>query len=324
VSPFVCPDECCTPILASTCLIYDGPDIPAFGITTNQSLTQVVQNLAFGLGGEGGPSPIYQGDSPSTVTVNDIPTGTNIYGYSYDQLFENIYAPFVHPTFESFGITNQVQNVEVGTLVSGTKPFFATYNNIWNVVNNSLNIFKGTPTNEILIGSSLPLLNVNLDIGQNQFSTPNEIYFKGVCQKTNGQIFNSDIFIISWMYKIYIGQSTSETLTAEQIVQLNIYNGLSSDFKGTYEFPELSNDYPGEYKFFCWPDSYGSPLGFDDQVTMFNIGMAGNQLEPSFQYQQNGLYYSIVNIPIENVGAVPYRVYRTYNKLSGNIKITIK
>jgi hypothetical protein len=35
VSPFVCPDECCTQILASTCLIYDGPDIPAFGITTN-------------------------------------------------------------------------------------------------------------------------------------------------------------------------------------------------------------------------------------------------------------------------------------------------
>ena len=48
--------------------------------------------------GGGGGSNIYTGASPSTVTVENIPAGTVITGYTYDQLLGNIYAPYTSPT----------------------------------------------------------------------------------------------------------------------------------------------------------------------------------------------------------------------------------
>jgi hypothetical protein len=322
VSPFVCPDECCTQILASTCLIYDGPDIPAFGITTNQSLTQVVQNLALGLGGEEGPSPIYQGDSPSTITVNDIPTGTNIYGYSYDQLFENIYAPFVHPSFASFGITNQVQNVEVGTLVSGTKPFFATYNTIGNVLANTLKI--KSVNNNLILASNLPLVGANVNIGNIQLTTPGSWSWRGIATKINNNgDFESETFTINWMYNKYVGHLQYETINEDLMVLLNVFNGLSSSVSGTHYFPTYIVDGNLTYKYLCFPDALGSPNSIKDALG-YSVPMATVSQNSFFQYQENGYYYGIVNHTIENVGVIPYRVYRTYNKYGGDIQITVE
>lgn len=67
----------------------------------------------FGFGGGTGGSTtqnVYRGASPSTVTVNDIPAGTAIYGDTYDTLFQNIYAPYTAPTIALVSLTPLVSN----------------------------------------------------------------------------------------------------------------------------------------------------------------------------------------------------------------------
>lgn len=322
VSPFVCPDECCAEILASTCLVYDGPPIPAFGITTNQSLTQVIQNLAFGSGGEGGPSPIYQGPSPSTITVNDIPLGTDIYGYSYDQLFGNIYAPYVHPTFNNFVITNEIQNVIVGTTVSGTKPFFATYNNIANVTPNTLKI--KSENNNVILASNLPLSGANVNIGSVTLITPGSWSWRGIATKTlNYGDFQSNLFTINWMYKKYIGHNQFETIDENLMMLLNIFNDLSANNQGTHYFPSYIVGDNLTYKYLCFPNAFGSPSSIKDALG-YNIPMATISQNSFYEFEENGYYYGIINHTIPNVGEVPYRVYRTYNKYGGEIEITVE
>ncbi len=320
VSPFVCPDECCTQVLASTCLIYDGPDIPAFGITTNQSLTQVVQNLAFGLGGDGGPSPLYQGPPYSTVNVNNIPAGTYIYGMSYDQLLGNIYAPYIHPTFNSFTM-NQTVNVLVGTVVSGTKVFTATYTNIGNVVPNSLKITE--QNSQTILGSDLPLTSVNLNIGSHISNVAASISWKGTATKTlNYGTFDSNLFTVNWMYKVFAGQLTTPTPDVNNISLFTVYNDLKSNYNGVYNFvathPTLS------YRYFCFPDAFGSPSMFKDFETNFEVGMADASTDEFYNnIDSSGNSYGLVTLTFNDTAYVPYRVYRTYYPLGGAIKIIV-
>jgi hypothetical protein len=321
VSPFVCPDECCAEILASTCLIYDGPPIPAFGITTNQSLTQVIQNLAFGSGGEGGPSPLYQGPEYSTVDVENMPAGTYIYGMSYDQLFGNIYAPYVHPNFLSFIILNQIQNVLVGTNVSGTKTFLASYSTLPNVAPNTLQIIN--QNTQSILGSNLPLQNININIGDNVLYGPGTISWKGKATNTNNEIFESNLFTIRWMYNIYVGQSAGETLGQLDLNTLSVFNGLKENNQGTYTF--VSSGQSISYKYFCFPDAYGSVNTFEDSVTGFAIALADATADPFYNQIDNfGNPYGILYVSLsEDVLDVPYRIYRTYYKLGGTYTITV-
>lgn len=53
----------------------------------------------------GGGSSTYAGASPSTVVVENFPVGTNILGLSYDDLFQNIYAPYTSPIISLVTLT---------------------------------------------------------------------------------------------------------------------------------------------------------------------------------------------------------------------------
>jgi hypothetical protein len=53
----------------------------------------------------GGGSSIYAGASPSTVVVENFPIGTNILGLTYDELFQNIYAPYTPPIISLVTLT---------------------------------------------------------------------------------------------------------------------------------------------------------------------------------------------------------------------------
>jgi len=320
VSPFVCPDECCAEILASTCLVYDGPPIPAFGITTNQSLTQVIQNLAFGSGGEGGPSPIYQGPPYSTVTVQNFPAGTYIYGMSYDQLLGNIYAPYVHPAFTSFTM-NQTVNVLVGTIVSGTKTFTATYSNIQNIVPNSLEIIQ--ENNQTILGSNLPLSSININIGSHVFTFATSLSWQGRATKTlNYGYLNSNLFTVRWMYKVFAGQLTEAVLDPDFVAAFSVFNDLKSNFSGIYNFVETQPTLT--YRYFCFPDAFGAPSQFKDYDTNFEVAMADTSTNAFYNnVDTSGNSYGLIELDFPNAVNIPYRVYRTYYPLGGAIKIIV-
>jgi hypothetical protein len=53
----------------------------------------------------GGGSNVYGGASPTTVVVENFPIGTNILGLTYDDLFQNIYAPYTPPIISLVTLT---------------------------------------------------------------------------------------------------------------------------------------------------------------------------------------------------------------------------
>lgn len=79
----------------------------------------------------GGGSSTYQGASPTTVVVENFPIGTNILGLTYDELFQNIYAPYTSPSI---------------TLVTLTPASPLPYNEINVVCNVTFNWTKGAGT----------------------------------------------------------------------------------------------------------------------------------------------------------------------------------
>lgn len=72
-----------------------------------------------GTGGGGGSSN-YAGASPSTVVVENFPIGTNIFGLSYDELFQNIYAPYTAPTLAIVSVTGTQNYNQTNVTASAT------------------------------------------------------------------------------------------------------------------------------------------------------------------------------------------------------------
>lgn len=156
----------------------------------------------------GGGTTNYAGASPSTVTVNDIPAGTNISGMSYDDLFQNIYAPFLAPAFSAFAISAQAQLIQVGTTLSGVKLFTWTTTNSANVQPNSIAIRDVTANTLIASG----LVNdgaENVNIGVISNLVPITQSWRAEAIDTEAAPFNSSNFTINSIYPIFAGKVAS-------------------------------------------------------------------------------------------------------------------
>lgn len=74
---------------------------------------------------------VYNGQSPTTVTVGGLTSGTDISGQTISDIIESIVAPYVSPVFNSFTVSGQSTVVPVGTTLSGDKMM------LWNISQNS-------------------------------------------------------------------------------------------------------------------------------------------------------------------------------------------
>jgi len=128
---------------------------------------------AIGSGGGGGGSSIYNGTSPTTITVGGLPAGTPITGLTYTEIFQLMLSAFVTPTVGTFTMSSQALTIEVGTALSGNKTFNWTFNSVATVQDNTINIIDVTNANTPLVGGtnlSKALTTISLPIG-NVFPT---------------------------------------------------------------------------------------------------------------------------------------------------------
>lgn len=260
---------------------------------------------------------IYAGQSPTTVVVEDFPVGTNILGMSYDDLFQNIYAPYVAPFFTSFIISGQVQTVEVGETLSGSKSFAWAFSNPSNITANSMAILD--VTSGVTLASSISIVSpYSVDIGTVQQIIPSSYSWRGQATNTQSAIVNSSNFTVSWFWRKYWGTSISTTLNESQIEALTS-SALASTENGSYSF------LAGDYKYFCYPDSFGSPsaapLGFT--LGGFGVSMASVTDDAFYSNVQNGWYYGIVAVTNSFGITTNYRVYRTLNTLGSAVTILV-
>ena len=121
---------------------------------------------------------------------------------------------------------------------------------------------------------------------------------------------------VSWNWRLYYGTGSATILTQAGIQSL-VSSSLTSTKNGTYAFAA------GNYKYFAWADSLGSPTAVNGFFASgFPVAMAG-PAEGYNNLDSNGWYYDAVNVTNSFLQPTVYRVYRTLNTLGGTINITV-
>jgi len=269
-----------------------------------------------GPAGSGGSSA-YTGAALTTVSVGGLTSGTNISSLSLSEIIQSIVSPYVAPSFSSFSIS-QSSPLEVGASISGMKSFSFAFSQVGNVQANSVQILDGS-NNTVLGSFAVSASPASVNIGNIQLNAPGSYSWKARATNSQGTVFNSGNATVSWSWKHYSGTSNNAILNATEIKALA--NGsLSGSKNGSYSMAA------GGYKYFCWPDSYGSPTavtGFKDSATNLSVSMADSSDNAAFSNVQNGWSYALVSVTNVNGATTNYRVYRTKNILGGSINIQV-
>lgn len=266
--------------------------------------------------GGGGGSSVYDGSPTTTVSVGGLSAGTNIATLSLSQIIESIVSPYVAPSFSAFSI-NQSSPLEVGASISGNKSFTFGFSQSGNVKANSVEILDAN--NQVMGTFDKAASPATVDIGTVQLNTPGSYSWKARATNTQNAVFNSGNATVSWAWRLYSGTSNNAALNEAGIKGLVNFS-LTSSKNATYSMAA------GGYKYFCWPDSFGSPTavtGFKDTATNLSVSMADSSDNAAFSNVQNGWSYALVSVTNVNGATTNYRVYRTKNILGGSINIQV-
>lgn len=306
-------------IIAAGGIVNSG-QLTVININSGSSIASIVDINEYQVSTDsqsGGGSNIYLGASPTTLAVGGIPVGSNIYGLTYDELWEDLLVPYISPTFTSFNMVGQTSPVEVGATITTPKTFSFGFSNA-NVLPNTLDIIDVNAGLPIATGLSLVSPTIPISIGSIQQTSPNSYSWRGKATNTQSIDFFSSIYTINWFWRKYFGTSALTTLNESDIEAL-INNPLSNTENGTYSFVALN------YKYFCFPDSFGSPSAAPNGFVSggFLVSMASVVDNAFYSNVQNGWYYGLVPVTNSFGFTTNYRVYRTLNTLGSAITITV-
>lgn len=268
----------------------------------------------------GGGSGDYTPQGVTGATVGGIAAGTDLgtTPIPLQDLLDEMLYPYLSPAFSAFSISGQNTAVEVGTTISGSKSFTWAFSNSGNVAANTMDILdvSGATTLASNVSTTSPYA---VSVGSVQRTSPGNYLWQGRADNSQSTTFSSSYFTVTWYWNIYFGTSASTSLNEAGIEALTS-SGLSAGLIGTYSF------IAGNYKYFAWPDSFGSPTattGFKDTATNLAVSMASVTDNPAFSNVQNGWYYQLVSVTNVNGITTNYRVYRTLNILGSSINIQV-
>lgn len=270
------------------------------------------------LSGGGG---FFMPNGPTDYTVGGIPAGTDL-GYdpiSFQDLHTRELYGFVSPAFLTFLISGQATIIEVGETISGNKTFTWSFARPANVQDMTMDIIDITGGNVLLatdISKNPPAI---ADVGTVQLTAQGSYSWRGRADTTMATTIVSAPFTVSWYWKRYAGTSASVTLNE---------SGIEALAKATLTntFADTDNLAAGNYKYWAWPDSLGSPapvIGFKDAATNLNISMASVGDNAFFSNVQNGWYYGLVSVTNVNGVTTNYRVYRSKFMLGNSIQAIV-
>lgn len=257
----------------------------------------------------------YTNLSPTPAALGGIPSGSTFNAQTMTEMFDQLLYPYQSPAFTSFSIMGQATTLEAGQVItSGSKNFIWTTSNSSNVQTNTIQIEDFTGSLILATG----LANdgsETIATGSTTIAGAGSWVWRITGTNTESILFNTN-FTVNWRFRMFSGTSTNTTLTESQIEALTT-NTLTTTFVNTYSFGV------GGYKYVCFPDSFGSPTSFVDDLTDLNIPMASPVDDASYNNIANGIYYALVSVTNLYGVAVNYRVYRTKNILGAAIDIIV-
>lgn len=252
--------------------------------------------------------------------VGGWPSGSTFNATSLQDMFDGLLYPYQEPSFSSFSVnTDNIQ--EVGSSIAADRTYLFTASNPSNVNSDSVNItYYGTAEGNIATGLNIDDSPYEATHSAIANSTTGNLIFKVEATNSQEGLF-SRTYAISYRWRAYWGNSASESLDEEGIEGLGS-SSLKTSENGTYDFNAAAN----QYKYLCWPDSFGSPTavtGFKDAATNNVIVMATSADDEFFSNTQNGWSYGVVSVTNSNGEETNYRVYRSKNKLGSALDITV-
>jgi hypothetical protein len=259
----------------------------------------------------------YTNLNPTTIAVGGVPLGSTFSNVTVQNMFNELFYPYIAPTFNTFYIQGQTVNLEVGQYTLANPTFIWAENNSQNVEANSITIRDNTAGINIFTNIANTGTHGSTYSAYTKTTQANNQY---VIYGTDikGDSFNTSYYI-NWYWKAFYGTSGLTGMTAGDIQNL-ANNFLASGFANTYSYPA------GNYKYLCYPNSLGSPTtatGFKDTSTNLAVAMADNTQGSFFNNVQNGWYYGLVNVTNSRNQTTQYRVYRSLNILGGSINIAV-
>jgi hypothetical protein len=107
---------------------------------------------------------------------------------------------------------------------------------------------------------------------------------------------------MNWKFKKFYGNNASAGPLAEAAIEALGTSALDSGFAGSYFFAG------GDYKYFAFPDAWGTPTSFTDDATNLNVPME-----------------VVYQVSLTNAFAVAedYNIYRSTNILGGDVTINV-
>ncbi len=219
---------------------------------------------------------------------------------------------YLSPAFTSFAIFGQSTPIEVGsTIPAGPAVFTWSTSNSANVKPNSISIVDTTGSTTLASGlANTGTDTISISAITNLLPATQTWTINGV--NTNNVTF-SDTYSVNWEWRVYAGDSSSPTLTANQIKALTASSALQASFGGTYTITPVT-----DYSYLCYPDSMGSATNFIDPSTGFPISMATVADNAAYSNTANGWSYALVSVMNAETVVTAYRVYRTQYTFSGN------
>lgn len=272
---------------------------------------------------------VYNLLSPTTANgFPGIPQGTNITGWTWQEIVQAILVPYQSPVISQFYMTDtsnvqQPTTLEAGTSISGNKKFYIVYNQPANVQANTFKILNGLGTPILGPNAAVPtsatytpVINISPAVVSNTIST---YTWTGSFNNTLN-VLVSKTFSVNWSFKVYVGGDTNTTLNAAGIQALTVFNTLKNNSSGTYAFPSYS---PNRYLYFCFPNVSGFTQPASFMNGSFAVSLISTGAAPYSNLDGFGNYYALVSVTNGNGVTIDYRVYRTTNSLAAGISVVV-
>ena len=247
----------------------------------------------------GGGTETYTNLTPTAVSIGGIPAGSTFDNMTMQEMWDALLYPYQTPIFSSF-TSSMSTPIEVGsTIPAGSVTFLWNTTNSSNIAANSIKIDDITAGNTLASGlANTGTTAISISEITNVMATSHQ--WKITATNTKGA-FLSRTLNVYWQWKIYYGESALTDLIEADVEALRV-GTLAANVSGNYSFNA------GEYKWICYPTSFGLKTTFKDASTNFDVAM------------QPALTKSITN---SQGVSTNYYCHRTVNKLGGSITIAI-
>jgi hypothetical protein len=274
------------------------------------------------LRGADGDAYAYTNASTMPEAVGGISAGTSFSASSLDSIFNALLYPYQAPAFSGTPILPfSLSTKEVGQSVDINGNYSFTLTNSSNVDADTLDLKTGSVFNTTEVIFSGQSINSPYSLtGESNISynVKTRRYFRLFADNTNGVEFGSNSRILDWYWRVFWGESTSTSLNEDGIEGLN--SSLEGGNLDTYDFAALDQG----YKYFAFPPAYPAPSSFKDEEFNSVIPLAGSSADGTYNNEDsNGNFYAEVSVTNSHSVTATYRVYRSFNALSGALSIIV-